>query len=418
MHLPSGLVLRLSDAAARRARVATRSSETLVGGTMEALAILEAKGVASAEDGSPIDVSGLSLRDLHVLRALLLHAGVTSEPDAELPCDNCGEPFRVAPSSLLEIGPYVDGELDDPELDKPFDHQRNHPIPPIRVGGGVARTIRIAARTAREATPLFRAEGARSFRITPAIVVAMGIVALGKERRASVIADALMEASPAAYQKVADLLYDAHYGARLVAVFRCPSCGARNDLDVPWIREIPYEVGEGRGARRPFPDLDTFEAMVAEAAGRVFAERGVRNIDLVVHDGVPFCDDGGEPLLGCYTPGGVDEELGIPRAPEIRVFYETFAKEHRDDPSFDVAKEIDETIDHEVTHHLHHLAGDDPLDDEERLAIASDAEKRIGKREIARRMQKGLVADLAGFFRTMWPLVAVALVATILSFCG
>jgi len=416
VHLPSGRVARLSDEAARRAAARARTPDVRPGGCMEALGILEAEDVARTDAGAPIDVRGLSLRDFHVLRALLVHAGVQAEEPAELPCENCGEAFRVAPSSLLEIAPFIDAELDDPELDAPFDHETAHVIPAIRVGTELARSIRIAARTVEEALPLFRAESAPT-RITPALVVAMGITTLGRERRASAIAKALAAAPDEAYRAVADCLYEAHYSARLVAVHRCAACGARNDLDVPWQREIPYEVGAPRKARRAFPDLDAFEAMVTSAADRIYRARGVRNIDLIVDDGVPACDDGGEPLLGCYTPGGTDATLGIPRAPEIRLFYRTFQAEHRHDRSFDVAAEIDETIDHEITHHLHHLAGDDPLDDEEHAVIEKETIRRIGKREAARRAGRGLASELAGFVRTTWPLFVIAFVATYFTFC-
>jgi len=414
VFLPSGRAVRLSDEAARRSAAEAKTPRERRGGCMEALAILASEGVLFTDDGAPIDPMCLPVRDAHTLRALLCHAGVQEEEAAELPCENCGTPFRVIPSSLLEIAPFVDGELHDPELDAIFDHDKPHSIPPIRVGSTVARSIRLAPRTVEEALPLWRAVRPE---ITPAIVTAMGITALGRERRAKVIADALIAAPTASYRAVADLLYEAHSPARLVSVFRCPACGARNDLDVPWLREIPYEVGEARPRRRPFPDLDTFEAMVTAAAERIYRKRGVRNIDLVVDEGVPLCDDGGEPLLGCYTPGGTDEDLGFQRAPEIRIFYRTFESEQRRDRSFDVEAEIEETIDHEITHHLHHLAGFDPLDDEEQSAIADDAIRRIGKREATRRATKDIAAELRGFARTTWPLFALALLATYFTFC-
>lgn len=417
VSLPSGLRVRLSAKHAARAKEGLSTNEHVHGGVMEALFVLSSEGVVTSERGEPVDIEALALRDLHVLRSLLLYAGVLEEPVAELPCENCGAALRVAPSKLLEVGPFVDGELDDPELDKPFEYQRTYAIPTLRVSGRVARTVRLAPRCVREARALFQAEGSDPFRITQAICAAMGIVALGRERRASAIAEALMRASAAAYQAIVDLLYEAHYGPRLLASVRCEACGARSDLDVPWAREIPYEVGRKRGRADSFPDLDTFERLVREAAERVFEKRGVRNIDLVVHDDVPYCDDGGEPLLGCYTPFGMDEDLGIERAPEIRVFYRTFAREHEEDPSFDVEREIEETIDHEVTHHLHHLAGHDPLDDEEREAIEKDERTRVGKRELVRRAKKSLFEDLWGFGRTMWPLIAIGVVAMILSFC-
>lgn len=417
VHLPSGQIVRLSDPAARKAAAALPPSP-VPGGVMAALAVLEAPGVASTDEGAPLDIRALPVRDAHTLRALLTHAGVLAEEPDTFTCQNCAAPFAIAPSSLLEIAPFVDGELDDPELDAPFEHQKSHPIPPLRAGASLARTVRIAPRTVEEALPLWRAEADPHLRITPAIATAMGITALGAERHARVLAEALMAASPEAFRAVADLLHEAHYPARLVGVHRCAACGARNDLDVPLARDIPREPVNERGPRRPFPDLDAFESMVRAAARDVFRARRVRNIHLFIDADVPFVDDGGEPLLGCYTPGGTDADLPIPRPPEIRIFYRTFEAEYRADERFDVEAEIRETIDHEVTHHLHHLAGHDPLDDEERAAIVEDEARRVGKREIVRRARHSLAQDLRGFFRVAWPLLVVAFAATYLAFCG
>jgi hypothetical protein len=55
------------------------------------------------------------------------------------------------------------------------------------------------------------------------------------------------------------------------------------------------------------------------------------------------------------------------------------AGDHHDDGSFDVGGEIEETIDHEVMHHQHDPAGDDPLDDEERDAIEQESIRRVGQ---------------------------------------
>ncbi len=411
--LPSGLSVRLSHEAATRALHVHERSGTC----LHALEILEADGVVTTDDGERLDIRGLSLRDIHVLRAFLAHAGVVSDESIELPCENCDKHFQVKPSSLFEPSPFVDRDLDDPDLDAPFRYDEVHSIPRVLVGRERARTIRLAERTVRDVLPLWQAENAETVRMTPAIVIAMGITALGRERRAGVIADALMRASPDAFRAIADLVYQAHYSPRLVGAIRCVSCGARNDVDVLPVREIPYDMTEGhRDKRRVFPDVDTFETMVREAGKRIYRARGVRNIDLVVDDGVPACDDGGEPLLGCYTPGHPDELDGSLRSPEIRVFYRTFSAVHRDEPSFDVRAEIDETIDHEVTHHLHYLAGDDPLDEEEREAIVEENVRRIGKREAARRVSKQFRDDVGGFFRTAWPLLVVAFLATWLGF--
>lgn len=411
--LPSGQTFRLSEQAARQ----VTTSNARPGSCLHALQILQSPGVVTSNVGAQIDVLDLSLRDAHVLRALLTYASIVPEEPAELACENCEATFRVAPSTLLEVGPFVDDELDDAELDAPFEHDKPHRIPLVFVGKERARSVRISRRTLREALPLWHAEDSMSFRFTPSIVTAMGITALGRERRATAIADALSSASPSAYQAIVDLLYDAHYSRRLVGAYRCKSCGARNDLDVPWVREIPYEGASERKTRRAFPDIDTFEKMVEQAAKRIYRKHHVRNIDLVVDDGVPACDDGGQPLLGYYSPGTSEDEIGIARPPEIRIFYRSFDTEHRLDPSFDVAAEIEETIDHEVTHHLHFLSGDDPVDYEERAQIADEEIRRIGKREVVRRVSKGFARDVAEFFRVAWPLLALAFFATWLGFC-
>jgi len=411
--LPSGLVVRLSPAALKQTRARSEGPASC----LDALEVLQSTGFVTTDDGQPVDISRLSLRDFHVLRAFLISAGFLPDELVELPCENCDKPFQVQASSLFEVGPFIDLELHDKEIDAPFDYKKNHPIPRVLVGRERAQTVRLSERVVEDVRPLWEAEKTDEFRMTPAIVMAMGIVALGRERHASVIAEALMRASPEAFRAVADLVYQAHYSPRLVGAYKCRSCGARNDVEVLPIREIPYDLSSGRRRkRRQFPDVETFERLVREAGKRIYRQRGVRNIDLIVDDGVPACDDGGEPLLGCYTPSNVDELTGQDRGPEIRVFYRTFQAAFRDEPSFDVRGEIDETIDHEVVHHLHFLAGDDPLDDEEREAIVEENVRRIGKRESARRASRLFVDDVTGFFRTAWPLLLVAFVATWLGF--
>lgn len=439
VHLPSGTIARLSH------RAACAAAEPRAAGTcLDHLAVLQAPGVLARDDGSPLDPLSLPLRDAHLLRALLAHAGVVPEPPASYTCENCDAPFDVAPSTLLEIAPFVDGELDDPELDAPFDFDAWYPIPAVRAGASAARRVRLAPRSVEEALPLWRAASAPVLRITPALVTAMGVVALGRERRASSIADALAGAPPRAWAAIVDLFHEAHYPPRLLAVYRCAACGARMDLDVPLERELPREdLGEddrapertdddasisapppapgertSRAARRAFPDLSAFEALVRRAADDVYRERRVRNIDLFIDADVPACDDGGEPLLGCYTPGtppGLD--VDIPRSPEIRIFYRTFRAEVRADPSFELEREIRETIDHEVTHHLHYLAGDDPLDDEERAEIDLERARIIGRREVARRAASGFAHDITSFLRTTWPVWVLLAAGSALTWC-
>ncbi|WP_438009171.1 hypothetical protein WME89_11040 [Sorangium sp. So ce321] len=439
VHLPSGSVVRLSDAAARAHAPAVFGAaegrggdgHAVVGRCARDVQVLAGPSVLADARGAPLDPLGLPLPDAHVLRALLAFAGVVPEEPGTYTCENCGAPFEVAPSSLLEIGPFTDGELDDPELDRPFDFHASHPIPALRVGRAVCRGVRLVERTVDEALPLLRLPAAGALRITPSLVAAMGIAALGRERRAPVIADALARAPDEAWAAIVDLYHEARYPARLVAVHRCQGCGARNDLDVPLERELeraplrahgadpdgPAAPGATAGAGGAFPDLDAFEARVRAAAERVYEARGVRNIDLFIDAGVPACDDGGEPLLGCYTPGTPADELGIARPPEIRIFYRTFRTEAREDPGFDVDAEIVETIDHEVTHHLHHLAGSDPLDDEEHEHIEREQRRRIGHAEALRRARRGALSDLGGFVRATWPAWLIAAVATALAWC-
>jgi hypothetical protein len=156
---------------------------------------------------------------------------------------------------------------------------------------------------------------------------------------------------------------------------------------------------------------------VREVAGSIYRARGVQNIDLFIDGGVPACDEGGEPLLGSYTPGTTELDAGIPQPPEIRLYYRSFKAEVFADPSFDLDREIRETIDHEITHHLHFLAGSDPLDDEEQEQIADEQVRLVGRSESIRRARRGLAGELAGFLRVTWPVWLVLLLGAVISWC-
>lgn len=439
--LPSGRWVRLSDAKARSA-AAAGAAHGRAGIFRQEFGVLRADGVLRQDGGQPLDPLELALRDVHALRALLFHASVLEEEPGQFGCSHCDAPFEVAPSRLLEIGPFRDGELRDPELDAPFAFERDHAIPalvvggvdpgrePRRTGARRVRTVRLAERTAAQVLPLWRAAERRELKLTPAVVAAMGVVALGRERRAGPIADALASAPDASWNALVDLWYEAHYSYRLLAEHRCAACGARTDLEVPLMREIApapeddIATEEGREPRRPrrarrageFPDLDAFEAKVRAVAARVYRARRVRNVDLFIDAGVAACDDGGEPLLGCYTPGRIDGEVG-PERPEVRIFYRTFRSEFHEDPGFDLDHEIEETIDHELTHHLHHVAGSDPLDDEEHGEIEAERTRRVGRRETVRRAARGFGDDLRDFVRYTWPVWLLACGATALTWC-
>lgn len=411
LTLPSGRVVALSTQAARRAGEGVDPSATAERPFERALRVLAAPGVLSSEGGAPISVEDLALGDANTLRAVLYRAGLLREPRGRFVCDNCDAPIRASPSASWEWGPFIDGELDDPELDRPFAFDADHDVAPIRVRGRWVHTARLAPRTVGESALL---RGGGPARITPAFVVAMGVVRLGSERRATVLAEALAEASDEAWYSLVDLFLVAHYPPRLVAYVRCEGCGANQPLDVPLERELD------RGPRRVAAparevDLDTFEAMVRTAAEEVYERRRVQNIGLYVDGGVPQCDDGGVPLYGCYTPGGEDPDLGIPQPPEIRIFYRTFVAELRARPGFDLRAEIHETIDHEVTHHLHFLSGHDPLDDEERAEIVEEERRVIGRTEHRRRAFGALIEEIGGFARVAWPFLLIGFLAALLS---
>jgi hypothetical protein len=404
--LPSGRKVRLSQDALA---AAADPGET-VAPIARAFAVLAAPRAITDEDGEVIALDDLELRDAHLLRALVLRAGLVEEGPRTFPCHNCGEPVTLTPSEAFEIGPFVDDELDDPELDAPFDFDRRWAIPTVFSDEGAARTIRLAPRTVGEAQVLARANGPLD--LSRAVVTALGVRELGRSKTARAIASGLARADDEAWTAIAALWERAHYSPRSLAEVVC-ACGARNEHPVPADRELDAlaplaEPERPESEVAGFPDEETFARWVRETTKRVFRARGVRNVPVVVDFGVPACDDGGSPLLGCYTPGALEGEGTIgPASPEIRLYYRSFREEKRLDESFDVRAEIEETIDHETEHHLNFLEGDDPVDDEERAVIAKERALVVGKKELTRRAAKGVLADFVGFVRLAFPLLAL-----------
>lgn len=385
-----------------------------------AFAVLRAEGAILAEGGASVTFDELSLRDAHLLRALVLRARIVVESPRTIRCTNCGEPITLTPSEAFEPGPFVDDELGDPELDAPFDFEKRWEIPRIFTDDGAARRIKLSPRTVEQAELLASASGPLDLR--RAVVTALGVRELGRSRAAGSIAAGLERADDEAWTAIASVWERAHYSPRMIAEVVC-ACGARNEHPVPADRELdavaPLAASGPAGEELAgFPDEETFARWVREAKKRVFAARQVRNIPVVVDIGVPACDDGGVPMLGCYTPASADVgEIGVSLAPEIRLFYRSFREEKRIEPELDVRAEIEETIDHETVHHLHFLSGDDPLDDEERLVIAKEREQVVGKKELARRAAKGAFSDFIGFLRLAFPLIALLVGLTIWRSC-
>lgn len=414
LTLPSGL--RVTLRTSRSAPPRERDAGDALFSSVEAL-VAERSAVLEAADGGAIDPRSLALRDFHTLRAVLTKLGLLAEEPIAITCRNCGEPLDHAPCAALELGPFVDDELDDPELDTPFDFDALHPILPIALRDGAsAETVRLAPRTAEEALPLHRALARRRLRLTPTVVNAMGVVALGDETDGTRIARALARASERAFASVGTRFVEAHYPRRLFSIARCAKCGARNDVDAPYDREFePSEAGGAhpRPARGDAPEFVPFEAFAARAeaiADELFSDADA-GVGFVVDADVPACDDGGEPLLGSYVPG-YEGDLHTPsRAPEVTVYFRTFRAIWDDEGPYDWDAELRETIEHELEHHRANLRGEDLVDEEERRQIAEEAAKIVGKRALVQREVSTLGRDILGFLRVTWPVWLLALIA-------
>lgn len=138
--------------------------------------------VARKDDRGAVDPGALSLEDFHVLRAVLTRSGFIAEDDVLFPCRNCGAEVRARPCEALEIGPYVDDELDDDELDATT--LKGEPVEIAGIPLGRVRsasTVTLRDVTVADAAPLFTALSRTNLEIDADVVRAMGIDALGPE---------------------------------------------------------------------------------------------------------------------------------------------------------------------------------------------------------------------------------------------
>ena len=187
----------------------------------DALAFLAREGALEASrPGEQLSIETLSLADFLALRVALAQLGIVSEPEISLPCENCDESLRLRPAMHVEMAPFRDGELDDPELDARFDFEVEHAIPPIAVGRRRVRTLKLSPRTVGEARALLERDLTTPLPLTPRTVAALGVSSLGGERKASVLARALEEASDETWAAFCDLWEDAHGHPRLFASVR------------------------------------------------------------------------------------------------------------------------------------------------------------------------------------------------------
>lgn len=339
------------------------------------------------------DVLDLPLADFHVLRAVLTKHGFVHEDEIEVSCANCETKLRVRPCAKLEIGPYVDGELGDPELDALEPTGAEHDIEGLGV-------VRLAPRTVREATPVFAAVAKTSFDITPEVVDALGV--------SGVDATEIAECDDDAFGELCELYLRTHYPHRLGAIVFCPECKARNDVDAPYERELAPRERE-LGDVTAVPPFDAFADRAQEIAEPMLAAIPGDKVLLVVEAGTPAVDDGGEPLLGSYLPGSG----GLP--PTVTVYYKTFCAIEADEGPYEWEEELEETIEHELEHHVYFLEGDDPMDAAEREEIEREALRVVGKKEAARREVASFGESLADFAKRTWPLWIIALVVLVLT---
>ena len=391
VQLPGGRLVELP-----KKKLAPRKGDTkemLYGG---ARAVLRELGFDSAR---------LSLAEFHALRAIATHEGWLEEEEVEIVCRNCDEAIVVKPCAAMPIGPFVDAELDDDELDELLDTSTEHDVPALGV------KIRLRPITAKDAEPLHRALAHDPLHVTPEVARAMGIEALGETRDLRKIARKLQRCDDRAFGEITNLFLRAHYPLRLFSLVLCERCGTRNDVDAPYDREFsPYEDAR-EDASETFPSFDEFDATCREIGEELIENAPPPKPVLVVEGGVPDCDDGGEPLLGSYVPGHEGDARNPANPGTITVYYRTFASMWKDDGAYDVEGEIHETIEHELEHHGAHLVGHDPKDEEERDEIAREARRVVGKKAIARAATNAFASDVGEFWKRTWPVWVLALIA-------
>lgn len=410
LHLPSGRTVHAS-CVAPTCESAPPAEPSLF---QDALALFDRRVSITNERGEAISIGELRLDDFHTLRAIANRVGILIEAPITLRCNNCEHWFDASPSSAIELGPFIDGELCDPELDPAFPFGEPQPIPEVTLDAKCMNTVTFIERTVDDARPLWHALAGSDWHFDAKLVRAMGIQSLGDEHRADAIASALSDASDEVIDAILDSFDQAYYPLRLRPPVTCPECGAIEYVDAPVEREFPASDYPRAGhVGEPFLDADAFELRVRLIADDIYRRRNIsKAVHLNVDLGVPAIDEGGIPLLGSYLPGGADPATGVIHAPEVTLYYRTFRSMWEDEGPYDVDAELRETIDHELEHHLHYIEGHDPLDDDERAAIGKDYQRLVGRRETLRRARAMVVADFAEFLRRTWPLWLLAALLT------
>jgi hypothetical protein len=414
VHLPSGLAVAVEVKGTLKPRERAPGAPLF----SELVELVASGDVRLLRGTEAVDVGSLELRDFHALRAITTRLGWLAEEPVEISCRNCGEVFAHRPCDALELGPFVDGELDDDELDRTLDVAVPHAVPAFRLPGGTTvREVTLRSVTVAEAAPLHRALRRRRLVVSDRVVRALGIEALGPVRDARRIADALARCPDEVWAAIGDLFLLVHYPPRLSSTALCPKCGARNDVDAPYERELEPSGPTEQSNAEVFPDVDAFDAHTRAAFERIGGTL-TGQTTLVVDEGVPACDDGGEPLMGAYVPPGGDATAPVGSG-QITLYYRTFRAIWEEDGPYDWEGEVDETIDHELEHHDGWRVGHDPMDDDERAEIAHEHARLVGRKATTRASVGALGADVRGFIARTWLIwLIVAAVTLAITVCG
>jgi hypothetical protein len=413
VQVPSHRVIMLHAREGLRRRARRRAAPLF----SEMVDLVASGDVALTEHGHNVNVLALELRDFHALRAIATRAGWLEEDAVEITCRNCDGHISHMPCAALELGPFVDAELDDDELDRTLDVSVSHPIPPVEIDGAQVNEVSLGQVTAEAAAPLHRALRSSRLRLSSGVAVAMGIVSLGPERNPDRIANALRRCSNEAWGAIGELFLATHYTPRLCSIAVCPKCGARNDVDAPYEREFSPALPGPPSNAQLFPEFDAFDARARAVYESLVATRDP-SLALVVDGEIPACDDGGEPLLGAYMPPGGDPSAPIGRA-EITLYYRSFRALWREDGPYDWQAELEETLEHELEHHAAWRTGHDSMDDDERKEIARTRAILVGRREVRRASIAALALDIRDFLVHSWPIWLIVVAwAVAISLCG
>lgn len=369
-----------------------------------------------------VDPWTLPLADANTLETILACVGAIASPPLELSCRNCDEKFEADARAALPLGPLL-SPPGDPELDPPVDRVEWHELPqPVAVGRkGSADAFRLSRRTLGDRKRLEEILGDREtpLPLGAPLVRALGVGAFGKGEEPitespMAIARALEALDDPSFERAWNAITAAwdrqHWGPRLLAPLICPECGARNDLELVE-RPLDHTMSRGPTHDAPFVPVNSFTARVDELAREIVKDPTVA---VVVDDGPPYCDAGGEAAWGTYdAPSSLVE--GAPAT--ITLYYRTFVAQWEDGP-YDVEAEIRETLEHELEHHQGILAGHDPLGEEEQLEIVRERRRLHGAPSAEQSPTGVLAGSFGAFLRRTWPIWVLILLAFLLVYGG